>query len=1067
MTRIINPNRLKHCNLLRKGTILLLLSFLFSGILYSQEKTITGAIVDKAGEPLLGVSIAIKGTTIGTITDIDGNFTLKVPSDDAVIVATYVGYADQQIKVGNATEIKIVMEESVTELDQVVVIGYGTQKKSDLTGAVASVSSEDLLATPVARIDEALTGRAAGVNVVATSGMPGASRTIQIRGVSSINGFNPLIVIDGIPGRDLNKINPNDIESIEVLKDAASAAIYGASGGNGVILITTKRGKVGKLTTRLNVYTGIQELPKKIDMMDTRQWNQFYAALNDGRPFMFSEDSLNMNTDWQKEVYQRAPMQNIDLNVSGGTEQITYSFGANYLKMDGMVKNTGYEKLLLSLNSTTQITKRIKFDEVIRFAWDNTKGPAQWQYQNVYNNFTTMPTILMVPFLTPYSENGNWSVSPVGGNNPFTGIDARSNQTNKNVEVHGNFGLIIEIIKGLTYTSRISGTINNYERWQFQPEYYSWSEDQNPQSRLDQDWRKDYSWTFQNFVSYSKTLAEKHTLTAIIGMEASNWWDYNINGFRLDYASANPDLLYFNNALDRSTIGQIVAGSGKEAKSQGYFGRLNYDFNNLILAQFNYRRDGNSNFGPNNRWGNFYSGSAGFKFSELAVIKNLDFLSFGKVRIGYGETGQWPISTYWPYNSSILNTAQMNYSYDDATVTSGLGPVQIPNPDLKWETVKTTNIGLDLGFMNNQIMLTLDYFNKINEDMIMPKEVSSIAGTYTVTTGQQGELGTTGITSTYPIVNYGSVSNRGIETTIEFKKQIGELGIKAGLNFTYQKNEITDLATDSTIQGSVHDLSGLTISKIGEPIGTYRGYQFDGIFKEGDPMVYNSYYNIYVFADQPFQVNEDGDTLFAKPLAAPGDAKWVDVNGDGIYTAEDYVYLGSYIPKFVFGFNVDLAYKGFDLSMFWQGVTGNKIFNGVKRWTYDWQTLTNHAAEFADRYHLPVEYNGQIIDPGNTESDLPNLGSANWGSPSSLYIEDGSYLRLRILTVGYTFPESWTRKVRINRFRLYFTGKNLLTFTKYTAYDPEVSNSDPKLAGIDVAGYPQSRMYTIGVNVEF
>jgi len=1067
MNGIFKPKRLKYRNPFRKGTILMLLLLLFSGIIYSQEKTITGTIVDKDGSPLLGVSVAIKGTTTGTITDIDGSFTLVVPGDDATIVTTYVGYADQQVVVGNRSELKIVMEEIITELDQVVVIGYGTQKKSDLTGSVASVSSEDLVAIPVARIDEALVGRAAGVNVVATSGMPGASRTIQIRGVSSINGFNPLVVIDGIPGRDMNKINPNDIESIEVLKDAASAAIYGASGGNGVILITTKRGKVGKLTTRLNLYTGIQEIPKKIDMMDTRQWNQFYAALNNGRPFMFSEDSLNMNTDWQDEVYRRAPMRNIDLNVSGGTEQITYSIGANYLTMEGMVENTGYDKLLLSMNSTTKITKRIKFDEVIRFSWDNTKGPAEWQYQNVYNNFTTMPTILMVPFLTPYNENENWSVSPVGGNNPFVGIDARSDQTNKNVEVHGNFGLIIDIIDGLTFTSRISGTINNYERWQFQPKYYSWSEDQNPLSRLDQEWRKDYSWTFQNFVSYSKTFYEKHNFSVILGMEASNWWDYNIKGYRLEYASSNLDLLYFDNSLDKSTTGQIVGGSGKEAKSQGYFGRLNYDFNNLLLAQFNYRRDGNSNFGPNNRWGNFYSGSAGFKFSELAVIKNLEFISFGKVRIGYGETGQWPITTYWPYNSSILNTNQMNYSYNDATISTGLGPVQIPNPDLKWETVITSNIGLDLGFMKNQIMLTVDYFNKINEDMIMPQEVSSIAGTYTVTANQQGELGTTGITSTYPTVNYGSVNNKGIETTIEYKKQIGELRINAGFNFTYQKNEITDLATDSTIQGSVHDLSGITISKIGQPIGTYRGYQFDDIFREGDPMVYNNYYRRYVFADQPYRINETGDTLYALPNAQPGDAKWVDVNGDGRYNQEDYVYMGSYIPKFVFGFNIDLAYKGFDFSMFWQGVTGNKIFNGVKRWTYDWQTLTNHASEFADRYHLPIEYNGQIIDEGNQESSLPDVGSVNWGSPSTLYIENGSYLRLRILTVGYTLPNAWTSKVGINRFRVYFTGKNLLTFTKYTAYDPEISNTDPKLAGIDVAGYPQSRMYTLGINLEF
>ncbi len=1073
MTRIIKLNRLKHCNLFLKGTFLLLLSFLFTGILHSQERTITGTIVDRTGAPLLGVSVAIKGTTTGTITDADGNFTLKIPGNDVVLVATYIGFADQQITVGDRSVINIVMEESITELEQVVVIGYGTQKKSDLTGSVASVSSEDLKAIPIARLDEALAGRAAGVNVVATSGMPGASRVIQIRGVSSINGSNPLVVIDGISGRDLNKLNPSDIESIEVLKDAASAAIYGVSGGNGVILITTRRGQVGKPVTKLNVYTGVQELPKKIDMMNTREWNKIYAALNNGVPFTLNEDSLNMSTDWQDEIYERAPMQNIDLNVSGGTEQIKYSIGANYLTMKGMVKNTGYDKLLLSLNSTSSITKRIKFDEVIRFSYDKTTGPSQWRYQNVYNNFTTMPTILMDPFFTPYDENGNWSVSNSGARNPFVGIDARSNQYNKNVEIHGNFGLIIDLIKGLSYTSRISGTINNYENWAFLPEYFSWAEDQNQISRLDQEWRKDYSWTFQNYVTYNTSFLDKHNITTVVGMEASNWWDYNIIGFRQDFSSSNPDLLYFDNSLDNATDAQVIGGSGKEAASAGYFGRLNYDFNNLLLAQFNVRRDGNSNFGPNYRWGNFYSGSAGFKFSELNVIKNLGFLSFGKIRIGYGETGQWPVRTYWPYASSILNTDMMNYAFDDATISTGLGPVQIPNPDLHWETVITTNIGLDLGFLKNQLNVTIDLFDKVNEDMIMFREVNSVAGTYTVTSNQGAELGTTGITSTYPTVNYGSVSNKGIETTVEYKKKIGEFSINAGLNFTYQKNKITDLATDSTIVDiNVHDLQGLTISKVGQPIGAFRGYQFDGLFREGDPMVFNSASNRYVFADQPFYINEaNGDTIYARPLAQPGDAKWVDVNGDGRWNRDDYTYLGSYIPKFVFGFNLGMEYKGIDISMFWQGVAGNKIFNGVKRWTYDWQTLHNHAAELADRYHLPIEYNGEIIDPGNLDSDLPDVRAANWNNPSSLYIEDGSYLRLRNLTLGYTLPNAWTSKAGIGKFRIYFIGKNLLIFTKYTGYDPEVANSDypfdPTRSGIDVAGYPQSRMYTFGINLEF
>lgn len=1068
MTRIFKPNELKLFNLFRKGMVLLLLSLLITGIAYSQEKTVTGTIVDKSGSSLPGASVVIKGTDKGVISDLDGKFSITVPSKDAILLITFVGYLKEEVVVGEQTNIRVVLLEDIMEMSEVVVIGYGTIKKSDLTGAVASISSEDLKAIPSARVDEALTGRAAGVNVTATSGMPGASRVIQIRGISSINGANPLIVIDGIPGGDMNLLSPSEIESVEVLKDAASTAIYGASGGNGVILITTKKGKIGKPVTSINVYTGVQQLGNKIEMMDTREWNKMYASIT-GRPFIYSEDSLNMNIDWQDEVYEAAPMSSVDFNTAGGNEQVRYSFSSNYLTQKGMVRNTGYDKFSIGLNSQFSLTKRIKFDEVIRFSHDKTTGPSEWQYQNMYNNFTTMPTLLMHPFVQPYDEDGVWSVSPVSAMNPMVGIDMRSNMYNKNIGVHGNFGLVVDLVKGLNFTSRISGTVNNRESWSFMPEYFSWAEDQNPIDELRQNWTKAYSWTFQNYLTYNLTLAEKHNFNAILGMEASNWWDYFIGGFRQDYSSTNPDLLYFNNSNDNSTPAQIIGGSGKEASGARYFGRVNYDFNNLFLAQFNASRDGNSNFGPNYKWGNFYSGSVGFKFSELEVIKNLNLFSFGKIRIGYGESGQFPITSYWPYASSILNTPQMNYAFDNATITTGLGPVQIPNPDLRWETVKTTNFGADLSFLQNQLKVTLDYFIKENEDMIMPQETPSLAGTYTITGNNAGELGSTGITSTYPLVNYGSVSNKGLETTIDYTKLFGELKVNIGANFTYQVNEITELAIDSTINGiSIHDVSGVTINKIGQPIGTYRGYEFDGLFREGDRMVYNSVARGMVFADQPYIINATtGDTTYARPRAKAGDAKWVDRNNDGRWDANDYNYLGTYIPKFVYGFNLGLNYKGVDFSMFWQGVAGNKIFNGVKRNLYDWQTPTNHAKEFADRYHLPIVYNGVTIDEGNLESNMPEKGAASWAVPSTLYIEDGAYLRLRSLTIGYTLPNNLTSKIGISKLRFYYTGKNLITFTKYMGYDPEINSFDPKIAGVDITGYPQAKMNTIGINLEF
>jgi TonB-linked SusC/RagA family outer membrane protein len=1055
------------------GVILLLILLFFAGSLNAQERTVTGNITDVSGVPLPGVNIAIKGTSTGTVTDLNGNFALKIPDNKSVLSITYVGYNDQEITAGEQTNIKVVLVENVKEIDQVVVIGYGSMKKSDLTGSVASVSSKDLRATPVTRIDEALEGRAAGVNVVAATGMPGGSRNIQIRGVSSINGFKPLIVVDGIPSNDneiMNKINPGDIESIEILKDAASAAIYGSTGGNGVVLISTKKGKVGNITTNINMYTGVQDVPKQIPLMDTRQWNLFYAAKN-GIPFISSEDSLNMNTNWQSEIYRQAPQKNCDISITGGTEKSQFALGANYLDQQGIIKNTAYNKYGISLNSQHQITKRIKIDQVFRFSNDKTTGPAEWQYQNMYNNFTTKPAISFPPFLKPYDANGKWTVSPIGGGNPFTGIDARSNQYIKNLNVQGNFGLNLEIIKNLTYTGRVSGESNNKEYWNFLPKYYSWANDNNLTSKLEQDWNRAYSWTVQNYLTYNFTLLDDHNITLMAGTEASDWWDYSIRGSRLNYVNTSPDLLYFDNSPDVATPSQIVGGSGKEATSTAYFGRFNYSFRSLFLFQFNARRDGNSNFGPNNKWGNFYSGSTGLKFSELQVVKDLNIFSFGKVRFSYGETGQFPVTTYWPYASTILSTSIMNYAFNDKDISIGMGPVQVPNPDLQWETVKSYNIGLDLGFFKDQLMLNIEYFNKINDGMIMPKQVSAVAGTHLIAGGDPAELGSTGIKSANPLVNYGSVSNQGIEISMDIKKQFGDLKLNANLNFTYQKNEITDLAIDSTVQGSVHDLSGLTISKIGYPIGTFRGYKFIGLFKDGDTKIFNRKTQKMVFADQPYYVDAaTGDTSYDKPNAKPGDAKFLDLNNDGRINTKDRDYLGSYIPPIVYGFTFGAEFKGIDFSAFFQGVYGNEIFNGLKRDLVTWETSLNHGAFFADRYHLPTIYvvnNTTITDPGNTTSNVPDVGSQNWGQPSSLYVEDGSYLRLRSLTIGYTIPKVLTDKIMISRLRFYFTAKNLLTITDYSGYDPEISSYDPKLAGIDIVGYPQSKMYTFGLNLDF
>ncbi len=491
-----------------KSGILAIIFVLFMGITaFGQERVITGVVSDNKGESLPGVSVLITGTTTGVVTDLDGKFSIKA-TNDATLRFSFVGYVSQEIKVNDQTSINVVLSEDVKELNEVVVIGYGVQKKSDLTGAVASVSAKDMQALPAMKVDEALEGHAAGVNVVANSGMPGGSSTIQIRGVSSINGANPLVVVDGIPGVDMNSISPNDIESVEILKDAASTAIYGSNGGNGVILITTKKGHSGKITTSLNFFTGIQNVSNELKMMNSTQWNNLYAEMNKGVPFTMNADTLSKNFDWQKALYKPAQMQNFDVNVSGGNEVSKFALGMNYMNQDGLIKNTGYKKMLMSISSSHNLSKHIKLDEVVHFSNDKQTGPAEWQYSNAYNNYTTMAALNMLPFQTPYEANGKWTVPLFGGINPFTGVDEKSDQYSKNLFIDGNFGGSLEIIKGLTYSTRFYGKAGDAETWQYLPEYHASDIDFNNANSLNQSIDRQFSWTYQNYITYNTTILQ-------------------------------------------------------------------------------------------------------------------------------------------------------------------------------------------------------------------------------------------------------------------------------------------------------------------------------------------------------------------------------------------------------------------------------------------------------------------------------------------------------------------------------------------------------------------------------
>ncbi|MEJ5265636.1 MAG: TonB-dependent receptor [Bacteroidales bacterium] len=1031
---------------------------------FGQERTITGTVTDKNGESLPGVNVVIKGSTVGVVTDLNGKYSIKVPGPETVLTFSYVGYTTQEITVGDQTTINVTMAEEVRELDQVVVIGYGVQKKSDLTGAVASVSGSSFQGVATTNLNQVLQGRAAGVNVVSNTGMPGGSVSIQIRGMSSVNGGSPLVVIDGIPGGDINSLNPSDIESVEVLKDAASQAIYGSNGGNGVIIVTTKRGKEGKYQTTFNASYGWQNVARTIPMMDLKDYNRVMGELKVWNYFRTNLDTLQYY-DYNDLIFEdNVPMQQYDFSTGGGTEKSNFYISGGYLNQEGTIKKSAYEKLNFRINSSHKLSEKIKFDQNVSLVNTIREGLDEWMYTNIY--FTPVyPALTYVPYIPPY-KNGKWNGDSVTLTHPFVILDNR-NYWNKNLDVSGNAGLSIELIKGLSYSTRVAGSFGLNDWQNFTPKYYFKSNQNNAIARLEKSMQRNFGWTVQNIINYNFSISQ-HNFGLMLGQEARRWWGYNINGMRQNFKSTLPNMLYFNKSLDDTTDAQTVRGGGYESRLSSYFGRINYDWKGIVLLQGNVRRDGQTHFGPQKRFGNFYSGSFGFKFSELEAVKALDIFSFGKLRISYGETGQFPRSN-WPYLAKIVTPNNVyNYPYDNNASSIGAGPVQIANPEIHWETVRSTNIGVDLGFFRDRLMVNLDWFEKKNIGMLNYQDVTYIAGTFQ--TQSSGEGG-----NTQPEVNFGSVRNRGLELTLSYKQTFGDFKLQADASLTYVKNEITDLATDSVVKGSVHnEISGITILKEGHPIGAFWGYQVENIIKLNDPQTINPKNGKLVY----YQINSKGDTILL-PTAKAGDVRWKDLNNDGKIDDKDRTFLGDPNPPFIFSFSFNLAYKQFDMQAFFSGVYGNEILFGAGRFLYDWNTIpSNRMASFANRYRDPLvdkqgnlilDNHGNPIDPGNENYEMPRMGAQNYARSSDLYIQDGSYLRLKNLQIGYTLPSSVNKALKIEKLRIYVSLTNVFTLTKYKGFDPEVGQygDDPAVRSVDIGGYPQSRVFSVGANLVF
>lgn len=1085
-------------SLVKKGsfigaTLLLILLLTLQISTFGQGKQISGTVYDQSGETLPGVNVVVKGTTNGTITTIDGTYSILVPEGSNELLFSFVGYTDQTVVIGNKSQIDVTLDENVQEMDEVIVVGYGTQKKSDLTGSVASVNMDQLERLPSTRVDEALQGQAAGVIVLQNSGQPGSSPAIRIRGLATINGGSPLVVIDGITGGSLANLNPNDIASIEVLKDAASQSIYGSAGGNGVILVTTKQGSQGKLQTKLNLYTGIQQ-PWKTDLGIANSqeyaaiYNQYqqskgledYFPQNDAGTYLDPTTNEELqNIDWINEVFRTAIVQNYNLSVSGGNKISKFFMGANYIAEDGIVKKTSNDRLNFRLNSEHKIFDKVTIGENFNFSQNARVGQSE---RNEYSS-PLSTAVQMLPFIPIYAEDGSGNYAYQGAGlscnvkSPLAQIEYNNNLT-KTTNLFGNAYLKIDLMKGLTFQSRFGMSYGNTEYLAFTPIHDIGNQDNISPSlsvtvnQFNRNVSSNHSWQWQNFINYNFTVLDKNNFNVTLGTESG----YSYNDFTNKTANG-VDLETENWKSYTDTTGMYIAQQ-KEIETSGYayFLRLTYDYDGILLLQGNFRRDYSSKFGPNNRVGNFPSISAGLKFTEFDFMKDLSFINFGKLRVGYGATGNSDIQPFLYLNT--VGSVPMNGYPFGGVVQPGASLLTAANPDLKWETVVTQNIGLDLRFLDNRLGLSVDAFSRKNVDMLLRKSVPLTVG-YIISDAFQ-ELGDAAL-DTRPLVNYGTLDNRGFELSASYKDQIGDFKFEINANLTHAKTVIDDIG-DPLYAGSGRGFSNVCQTKNGEPVSAFYGYKTDGLYKEEDFSWHKYKKRWKAYAVDPNGSNVIDVTDLAgnestinvlDPENTPGNFRFVDANGDGTIDPLDMVNIGDPNPDFVYGFGGNMEYKNFDLNFFFQGSYGNDIFNMLKVNTYagnngglSWsKDLINSYVpavwDATDRSALPVK----LADPKNTDTGVASM-DANLIS-SDFFVEDGSYLRLKNIQLGYTVPTSVLNKIKIARMRVYIGAKNLLTFTKYSGFDPEVGETSILERGFDRGTYPQAKMYTIGLNLAF
>ena len=1067
-------------------SVLFLLSLTLASV-YAQNIQVKGTVVSESdGFPLPGVNVVVKGTTDGVITDLDGNFVISVPSD-AVLSFTYVGFKPQEVAVKGKTTLNVKLYEDTETLEEVVVVGYGVQKKSVVTASIAKVSAEDLENKAPVRMDNALKGLAAGVDVTSSSGQPGASPRVRIRGIGTINNSDPLYIVDGMPiSGGLDFVNPNDIESIEVLKDAASGAIYGARAANGVILVTTKKGKMGKTNISYNFSYGWQSAWKRREVTNATDYailmNEKY--MNAGQAPLYADPynltDINGNavtgfgTDWQDLVFNDgAPVVNHDVTISGATEKVNYYLSLGYYSQEGIVGGnygqSNYDRLTLRSNTNYNLIDASKersflnkLDLSVNVAYMRTRSTGvseNSEFGSILGSALYLSPILPVTvtgatademinyyeaadpnnpskiqYELPRDPNGNpYTVPGYFGsynemNNPLAmmTLNPQQNWSHKFVP---KFSLDLQLWDNLKYHFSYSADMAfwGYDGATTSKFYLSGNNNASHTSATANK-QQNITWQIENTLTYDKVFG-KHTIGVVLGQSAlkysgsqlggSRWNLVNPNKPSIDYATGNIEYTQDGGATAQFSV---YGAPFVEHTMASMFARLSYNYDERYMVQATVRRDGSSRFGSNNKYGIFPSFSVGWNVMNESFMEDTrDWLSNFKIRFSWGKNGNDNIADFG-YTS--LTAMGNNVLFGkDAIKWNGSKASRLANPDLRWEESEQTDIGIDLGFFNSALTFSMDYYIKRTNGMIIEMPIPSYVG------------------ETKPLGNVGDMENKGVEFELGYKWNVGDAHFAVKGNATYLKNTLKNLGNDTgyiDLDGIQGLSGGGTRGSNGQPFPYFFGYKTDGIFQN--------------MAEVQAYTNKDGGLIM--PNAVPGDVRFVDVNGDGQITADDRTNIGNGTPDWTYGLNLNADWKGFDFNIFFQGVAGNEVFDGTYRSDV---TSGNFPSWMLDRW------TGE-----GTSNKYPRLvlgDATNW-QVSDLYVCDGSYFRLKNITLGYTLPLHLTRKVSIERLRVYVQAENLATWTKYWGFDPEISSGATSL-GVDRGIYPQARTFTIGANISF